>query len=52
MRENESVFGDLMSEFDFNQAPRAPVTLPVHPSTTLTGKPGNAAQTAAYAGDD
>ncbi|MBV8528477.1 MAG: alkaline phosphatase family protein [Candidatus Dormibacteraeota bacterium] len=52
VRENVSVLGDLMSDFDFNQAPLAPVTLPVHPATTLTAKPGKTAQAAAYAGDD
>jgi phospholipase C len=31
--------GDLMSEFDFSQSPRPPVTLPVCPHTTLTPTP-------------
>ena len=37
VRENVSVLGNLMSDFDFTQSPRPPVMLPVHPSTTLTG---------------
>ena len=36
VRENVSVLGDLASDFDFNQAPRPPVILSVHPKTTLT----------------
>ena len=40
VRENASILGDLASEFDFNQEPLAPVILPVHPVTTLTGTPG------------
>ena len=39
VRENASILGNLMADFDFSQAPRSPVTLPVHPSTTLTGTP-------------
>ena len=31
------VLGDLVSDFDFNQAPLPAVILPVHPVTTLTG---------------
>ncbi|TMD86433.1 MAG: hypothetical protein E6I78_05770, partial [Chloroflexi bacterium] len=42
VRENLSVLGNLASDFDFNQAPRRPVILPVHPATTLTGTPGPA----------
>ena len=38
VRENVSILGDLRSEFDFNQPPRAPMLLPVHP------KPGPASQ--------
>ena len=33
------VLADLTSDFDFTQAPRPPMTLPVHPDTTLTGTP-------------
>jgi len=39
VRENEKILGNLISDFDFNQAPRSPVILPVHPKTTLTGTP-------------
>jgi len=39
VRENERILGNLLSDFDFNQAPRPPMTLPVHPTTTLTGTP-------------
>jgi hypothetical protein len=35
VRERASVLGDLSTEFDFTQAPRAPMLLPVHPTTTL-----------------
>ena len=35
-RENASILGDLTEDFDFTQAPRAPILLPVHPTTTLT----------------
>ena len=36
VRENLSILGDLAADFDFNQMPRAPIVLPVHPVTTLT----------------
>jgi phospholipase C len=39
VRENVKILGDLSSDFDFNQKPRPPVLLPVHPQTTLTGTP-------------
>ncbi len=39
VRENASILGNLVNDFNFNQAPRAPVILPVHPTTTLTGTP-------------
>jgi phospholipase C len=39
VRENVSILGDLSNDFDFNQSPAAPVVLPVHPTTTLTGTP-------------
>ena len=35
VRENAPILGDLASEFDFTQAPRPPMPLPVHPKTTL-----------------
>jgi phospholipase C len=52
VRENMSILGNLASEFDFTQAPRAPLLMSVHPATTLTAiapfgplsttaKPGN-----------
>jgi len=37
VRENVSILGNLANDFDFNQRPRAPVLLPLHPKTTLTG---------------
>ncbi|HEY4018970.1 MAG TPA: alkaline phosphatase family protein [Pseudonocardiaceae bacterium] len=39
VRENVSILGDLTSDFNFDQSPRPPVILPVHPTTTLTGTP-------------
>jgi phospholipase C len=39
VREDEKILGDLANDFDFNQTPHAPVLLPVHPKTTLTGTP-------------
>jgi len=39
VRENERILGNLTSDFNFNQTPRSPVILPVHPKTTLTGTP-------------
>jgi phospholipase C len=39
VRENEGILGNLLADFDFNQEPVAPVVLPVHPTTTLTGTP-------------
>jgi phospholipase C len=42
IRENVPILGDLTREFDFNQAPRPPQLLPVHPKTTLTGTPTKA----------
>jgi len=35
VREDNPILGDLASEFDFSQAPRPPMILPVHPHTTL-----------------
>ncbi len=37
VRENERILGNLVEDFDFSQAPRRPLLLPVHPATTLTG---------------
>jgi phospholipase C len=39
VRENVAILGDLASEFDFTQAPRPPLILPVHPTTTLQNVP-------------
>ncbi len=39
VRETQRILGNLLSEFDFAQAPRPPVLLPVHPRTTLVGGP-------------
>jgi phospholipase C len=39
VRENERILGNLVNDFNFNQSPRPPVVLPVHPKTTLTGTP-------------
>ncbi len=39
VRENAAILGNLVNDFDFSQAPRPPVILPVHPVTTLTGTP-------------
>jgi phospholipase C len=36
VRENVPILGDLVNDFDFTQSPRAPLVLPVNPSTTLT----------------
>ncbi len=35
MRENAKILGNLASDFNFNQAPRAPMLLPLHPQTDL-----------------
>jgi phospholipase C len=39
VREDVKILGDLTRDFDFNQTPRKPHPLPVHPKTTLTGTP-------------
>jgi phospholipase C len=39
VRENEKILGNLVNDFNFDQSPRPPVILPVHPTTTLTGTP-------------
>jgi phospholipase C len=36
VRENVPILGDLTTEFNFDQPPRKPMILPVHPKTTLT----------------
>jgi phospholipase C len=35
VRENEPMLGNLVSDFNFNQKPRKPLLLPVHPKTDL-----------------
>ena len=47
VRENAKILGNLVSDFNFNQDPRAPMALPVHPGTTLTGTPNPRRLTAA-----
>jgi phospholipase C len=37
VRESLKILGNLAADFNFNQTPRAPTPLPVHPVTTLTG---------------
>jgi phospholipase C len=37
VREDVSILGNLVKDFDFDQRPRAPVFLPVRPKTTLRG---------------
>jgi phospholipase C len=52
VREDEPILGDLRRDFDFTQAPRPPVLLPVHPRTTLTGTPGRHRLSAAATAPD
>src|SRR5581483_4053930 len=40
VRENAAQLGTLLSDFDFNQAPRPPATLPVNPPPGPASKPG------------
>jgi len=39
VREDDSILGDLASDFNFDQPPRQPMILPVCPATDLTPKP-------------
>jgi phospholipase C len=39
VRENKGILGNLAHDFNFNQAPRPPILLPVFPKTTLTTRP-------------
>jgi phospholipase C len=39
VREDARILGNLVADFNFSRRPRAPVLLPVHPRTTLTGTP-------------
>jgi len=40
VRESSPVLGDLSNDFDFTQAPRPALILPVHPKTDLIGPTG------------
>ena len=40
VRESLPVLGDLLNEFDFSQAPRKPVILPLHPRPGPASIPG------------
>jgi phospholipase C len=40
VRENAPVLGNLLADFDFSQAPRPPLILPIHPRTNLV-RPGS-----------
>jgi phospholipase C len=52
VREDETLLGNLISDFNFSQSPRLPELLPVHPATTLTGTPkASQLSAAARAGD-
>ena len=37
VREKVPILGDLVNDFNFNQRPRRPMLLPLHPKTTLVG---------------
>jgi phospholipase C len=52
VRENLPILGDLVADFDFDQTPRTPLVLPVHPRTTLTGTPTPANLTPAQRAGD
>ncbi|MDQ2826979.1 MAG: phospholipase [Actinomycetota bacterium] len=41
VRENASQLGDITAAFDFNQAPRPPMPLPVHPAPGPASIPGS-----------
>jgi phospholipase C len=41
VRENIRILGNLVKDFNFNQRPRAPVLLPLHPSTDLIPPPAS-----------
>jgi phospholipase C len=49
VRENATILGNLVDDFDFSQSPRPPLILPVHPQTTLTGTPTTARSASARA---
>jgi phospholipase C len=52
VRENASVLGNLVNDFNFAQPPRPPMLLPVNPPTTLTGTPPAGKLTAAQLAGD
>ncbi len=52
VRENEKILGNLENDFDFSRPPGAPVVLPVHPKTTLTGTPAPSQVSAAAKAPD
>jgi len=52
VRESEAILGNLVADFDFSQAPRPPLVLPVHPVTTLTGSPKPSRLSIAATADD
>ena len=52
VRENQAILGNLDSEFDFNQKPLPPVSLPAQPQTTLTGTPAPSGLSAAQTTGD
>jgi phospholipase C len=52
VREDSPILGNLLADFDFHQAPRPPLVLPVHPRTTLTGTPSPAQLTKAQRAGD
>ncbi len=39
VREDVSILGSLLSDFDFNQAPRPPLILPIHPAPGPASQP-------------
>jgi phospholipase C len=39
VRENVSILGDLLSDFDFSQSPLPPLTLPIHPTSGPASQP-------------
>ena len=41
VRENVAILGDLLNDFDFSQAPRAPLVLPTNPPPGPASIPGS-----------
>ncbi|MCL4561784.1 MAG: hypothetical protein M1281_14395 [Chloroflexi bacterium] len=41
VRENASILGNLIQDFDFTQAPRPPIILPLHPKPGPASIPGS-----------